>query len=362
MGFTGLSELLSEFPSRNILVVGDLMLDEYCRGHVERISPEAPVPILKAVSRELTLGGAANVVTNLCALGVSVSAVGVAGTDATGDQICGMLAELGTNPNGIVRESGRASTRKVRFVSLEHAQQVFRLDEETTSAVGGFAEERICQLVKEKASAAHAIICSDYRKGVLTERVLQAAFHEGQRNDVPVVVAPKDHDMRRYRGATVLMPNLREFQQISGEPLDNRERMEGAAARVMSALSLRAILITQGSHGMTLFEETANRLRRVDIPTVAKNVYDVTGAGDTAIAAFSAALAANAEYETGARIANIAAGIAVGKPGTASVSSAELQEHLCEQTLPKQEIYGPGPLLTSVPAGAQMAMWTARHR
>ena len=126
----------------------------------------------------MTLGGAANVVKNLRALGVGVSAVGVAGDDTTGDQISEMLAELGADPDGIVRDSGRTSlTRKVRFVSLEHAQQVFRLDEETNSAVGGFAEARVCQLLQEKASAAQAIVCSDYRKGVLTERVLQTAFH-----------------------------------------------------------------------------------------------------------------------------------------------------------------------------------------
>ena len=354
--------VLAAFPTRHLLVVGDLMLDEYCRGHVERISPEAPVPILNSVGRETTLGGAANVVKNLRALGVGVSTVGVTGDDATGEQIRGMLGVLGANGDGIVHDAGRVSTRKVRFVSVEHGQQVFRFDEESARPVQDGVEERICELIRDKAPGSHAIICSDYHKGVLTERVLQAAFCAGRDNKLPVIVAPKERDMRRYKGATILMPNLREFLQLSSLRLNGADWMCDAAARLMKYVGLEALLVTQGSQGMTLFKSEIGGLRRTDIPTVAKNVYDVTGAGDTAIAGFSAALASNADHETSARIANAAAGIVVGKQGTATVSIDELRDYLSEHGLQKQDAPAARPPLHAALAGLKIVTRAPRQR
>ena len=362
MGFTGLRGLLSEFPSRNILVVGDLMLDEYCRGHVERISPEAPVPVLVAVGRDAALGGAGNVVQNLRGLGVRVTTVGVVGEDITGDQIHAMLGALGADGDGIVRDPGRVSTRKVRFVSLEHGQQVFRLDEESTDALRGITEERIRRLIQERAPGTDAILCSDYRKGVLTERILRTAFHAGRENAVPVIVAPKDPILRKYKGASILMPNLREFQQLSGKRANDPHWMWTSAGRMIDFLGLEALLVTKGSQGMTLFEGGANGLCRVDLPTVAKNVFDVTGAGDTAIAAFAAALASNASHETAARLANVAAGIVVGKRGTASVSLEELENHLAEQHAPIQVLPIAQPHLRASSESLEGARRVARNR
>ncbi len=285
---------LEEFKNCRVLVVGDLMLDEYRRGHVERISPEAPVPILNIVSRDATLGGAGNVVKNLRSLNVGVSVVGVLGDDETAEQILKGLAALGVDGNGVVRDVRRVSTHKVRFVSLEHGQQVFRADEESAQEVGGQIEESIIRQVREMAAGARAIVCSDYLKGVLTYNVLQATFDAGRERKIPVIVAPKDGDARKYEGANVLMPNLKELSRLVGTPMNDDAWLVESARRLSRRLGLDALLVTRGSEGMTLFEEEEGGLHRVDIPTVARTIYDVTGAGDTALAAFAAGIAAGA--------------------------------------------------------------------
>jgi D-beta-D-heptose 7-phosphate kinase/D-beta-D-heptose 1-phosphate adenosyltransferase len=310
------------------LVVGDLMVDEYHRGHVERISPEAPVPIFSMVSRESTLGGAGNVVRNLRGLGVSVTVVGVLGEDKTAEQALDLLDAAGVDRSGVVCDSERRSTRKERFVSMEHDQQVFRADEETAQEVSGGIEGKIIRQVREKAMSAQVILCSDYLKGVLTTRVLRAAFEVGREQKVPVIVAPKDKEPQKYEGATILMPNLRELSRLVGTPMDDDAWLAGSAEYVAKRLGLEALLVTRGSEGMTLFEEKETMLRRVDIPTVARNVYDVTGAGDTALAAFAAGIAAGATREIAAHLANISAGVVVGKRGTATVTKDEILEYM----------------------------------
>lgn len=323
--------MLRAIQNCRILVVGDLMLDEYRRGHVERISPEAPVPVLNVVSRDAALGGAGNVVRNLRSLGAGVRVVGLLGDDATAEQIARSLAALGVSACGIVRDASRVSTRKVRFVSLEHGQQVFRADEETTREAGGEAEERLIRKVHEMAAGAQVILCSDYLKGALTPRVLQAAFAAGLEQDAPVIVAPKDREARKYQGASILMPNLRELSRLVGTPMDGDAWLCGSARQLAGQLGLAALLVTRGSEGMTLFESRAGGLGRVDIPTVARRIYDVTGAGDTALAAFAAAIAAGAPREEAAQLANVSAGIVVGKRGTANVTAEEILDYLEER-------------------------------
>lgn len=320
--------LLKAFGNLHVLVVGDLMVDEYHRGHVERISPEAPVPIFSMVSRESTLGGAGNVVRNLRGLGVSVTVVGVLGEDKTAEQALDLLDAAGVDRSGVVCDSERRSTRKERFVSMEHDQQVFRADEETAQEVSGGIEGKIIRQVREKAMSAQVILCSDYLKGVLTTRVLRAAFEVGREQKVPVIVAPKDKEPQKYEGATILMPNLRELSRLVGTPMDDDAWLAGSAEYVAKRLGLEALLVTRGSEGMTLFEEKETMLRRVDIPTVARNVYDVTGAGDTALAAFAAGIAAGATREIAAHLANISAGVVVGKRGTATVTKDEILEYM----------------------------------
>lgn len=319
--------LLERFNLCRVLVVGDLMLDHYRRGHMDRISPEAPVPILSVVTKDTTLGGAGNVVKNLRSLNVGVLVVGVLGTDDTGEEILEGLRSLQVSGDGVVRDRQRVSTRKVRYVSIEHGQQVFRADEEMAEEVSGEVEEKIIEQVGDRAADAQAILCSDYLKGVLTPRVLKAAFEAGRERKLPVIVAPKDKNLLKYDGASVLMPNVRELSRLVGTPVDGDGWLANSAEHLAERLRLEALLVTRGIAGMTLFERQERGLRRVDIPTVARSVYDVTGAGDTALAAFAAAIAAGTDRETAAHLANVAAGVVVGKPGTASVTSEEIVRH-----------------------------------
>jgi len=324
---------LENFSKCRVLVVGDLMLDEYRRGHVERISPEAPVPILSIVSREMTLGGAGNVARNLRSLHVSVSVIGVLGRDDTATRILAELNAIGAESSSVLYDTERISTRKIRYVSLEHDQQVFRADEEMTHAVSAKVETHLIDNIYHAARGAQIILCSDYLKGVLSERVLQAAFEAGRDQGIPVLVAPKDSNPAKYEWATILMPNLKEFARLAGTPGHGTAWLNESAQRLMRTHKLQAIVVTRGSEGMSLFELSGSEVRRVDIPTVARNIYDVTGAGDTAIATFAATIASGADRHTAALLANTAAGIVVGKHGTATVTVEELQDHLIEQEL-----------------------------
>jgi D-beta-D-heptose 7-phosphate kinase/D-beta-D-heptose 1-phosphate adenosyltransferase len=323
---------LHAFDRCRIAVIGDLMLDEYLWGHIERISPEAPVPILNIVRRESTLGGAGNVVENLRCLGVQVTAFGIVGHDETGRQVRDLLKTHGADLSGVVSDPSRRSTRKARLMSLEHGQQVFRLDEESVQPVLGEIEDRLVNLIRTETLEARAIVCSDYLKGVLTERVLSAAFAAARARGIPCIVGPKDSNSRKYLGANMLMPNVRELAQLAGTPVDGDEWLNDSAHRLVDRLRLDALIVTRGSEGMSLFENQGNTLRRVDTPTMARSVYDVTGAGDTAIATFAAAVASGSDCENAVRLANLAAGIKVGKRGTACVSVNELKESLAERT------------------------------
>lgn len=322
---------LEKLSANRILVIGDLMVDEYLWGHVERISAEAPVPVLKTVRRESTLGGAGNVVKNLRSLGTSVNVVGAVGEDGTAAQILEMLDLLNADAGGVVRDPHHASTLKTRLMSVEHGRQVFRLDEESARPIHGEVEGRLVRMIQEKVEGAQAIVCSDYLKGVLTTRVLEAAFAASHERGIPAIVAPKDKTPGKYAGANILMPNVKELAQLVGTRPDGSDWLTDSARRLTEMLSLQALVVTRGSEGMSLFEPGRTGLRRVDIPTMARSVYDVTGAGDTALATFAAAVASGADYETAAHVANIAAGIVVGKRGTAAVTVEEIRDHFEEQ-------------------------------
>jgi D-beta-D-heptose 7-phosphate kinase / D-beta-D-heptose 1-phosphate adenosyltransferase len=326
------SRFLNGLSGGRVLVVGDLMLDEYLWGHVERISPEAPVPVLNLIRRESMLGGAGNVVRNLRSLGANATVVGAVGDDGTGERLVELLDALGADASGVVRDPHRTSTRKTRLVSLEHGQQVFRLDEESAQAVYGEVEDRLVRAIHEKVEGAQAIVCSDYLKGALTERVLQAAFAAARERGIPAIVAPKDKKPAKYAGASILIPNVKELGELAGTRPDGSDWLTDSARRLTEALGLQALVVTRGGDGMSLFEPGRAGLRRVDIPTVAQSVYDVTGAGDTALAAFAAAVASGADYEAAARLANVAAGIVVGKRGTATVTVEEIRDHANEKS------------------------------
>lgn len=325
-----LADLIDAFATCKVLVVGDLMLDDYLWGHIERISPEAPVPVLNLVRHESSLGGAGNVMRNLRSLGAQVIAMGVVGLDSGGEQILELLDVLGIEADGVIRDPYRKSTLKTRLMSLEHGQQVFRLDEESVHAVGGETEARLVDLISTKVTEVQAILCSDYLKGILTPRVLQAIFASARRQQIPTVVAPKDSDPEKYRGATILIPNVHELARLVGTRVDGNDWLSDSARRLVERLDLRALVVTKGRDGMSLFEPSKTGLRRIDVSTVARSVYDVTGAGDTAAVAFTLGVAVGADHQSAVHLANIAAGIVVGKRGTAFVTLEEMREQVSE--------------------------------
>jgi rfaE bifunctional protein kinase chain/domain len=337
-----LSSTLDAFPACRIAVVGDLMLDEYLWGHIERISPEAPVPILSVTHRTSTLGGAGNVAENLRHWGAEVTLIGLVGSDETASQLYDLLQSHGVDAKGVLTDPLRKTTRKARLMSVEHGQQVFRLDEESTITVKGEIENSLIGAIRKMDQNVQAIVCSDYLKGVLSEKVLDAVFEVARSRGIRSIVAPKDSNAEKYRGAGILMPNSTELRQMTPQRANqdsNQEAWLDASARsLVEVLALEALLVTRGSEGMSLFENSQSGLRRVDIPTMARSVYDVTGAGDTAIAAFSAAVASGADLGAAAQLANLSAGIKVGKRGTACVDLEEIRASLKEVRAPHDSV------------------------
>jgi len=327
------SALLKSLKHCRIAVIGDLMLDEYLWGHIERISPEAPVPILNVVRRESVLGGAGNVAVNLRSLGTEATVFGVVGQDEIGRKTCDLLRSHGVDIGGVISDPNRKSTRKARLMSIEHGQQVFRLDEESTQPIFAEVEDRLVTLLQTEVVNCEAVVCSDYMKGVLTNRVLSAAFTATREHGIAGIVDPKGSNAQKYSGASVLMPNVRELAQLVGTHVDGDRWLNDSARSLIERLDLEALVVTRSCEGMALFESVGSDVRRVDIPTTAHSVYDVTGAGDTATATLAAAIASGSDRDTAARLANLAAGIKVGKRGTACVSAKELIECMSKERL-----------------------------
>jgi D-beta-D-heptose 7-phosphate kinase/D-beta-D-heptose 1-phosphate adenosyltransferase len=308
---------------RRVLVVGDVILDRYVVGSVERISPEAPVPVMRWLREESRAGGAANVVHNLVALGLRASVVSAIGDDAAGDALAELMAGWGVDPGGLVRVPGRPTVEKTRF--LARHQQVLRLDREDDSPVPAGAAEAALERALGALDATDAVVVSDYAKGLLDRRILGPLLETARRRGKPVVVDPKVRHFGLYAPATVITPNTLEAAGATGLEVRGDEDAIGAARVILERLAVDAVLITRGEHGMMLLERGAPpRL----IHTRAREVYDVTGAGDTVVAALAAALAAGVPLAEGAELANAAAAVAVGKLGTVAVSFEELRTTL----------------------------------
>ena len=301
------------------LVVGDLMLDEYLWGKAERISPEAPVQVVEVVSEDLRLGGAGNVVHNLVALGASVSICSVIGADENGALLRRAFQVKGVDLSGLFEDPERRTSKKTRVIAAN--QQIVRIDRETRSPIGAGCQEAILQFLKARCESFDVIVVSDYLKGVLTPEVLSALCQAGRRFSIPVVVDPKGNDYGKYRGATLLTPNRKEAEIASGVDIADLESLERAADGLLSGLDLDALLVTRSEAGMSLFQKLGTA---VHIPTVAREVFDVTGAGDTVISVLSLGLACGLALPEAAWVANVAAGIAVGKLGTSTVSPQEI--------------------------------------
>jgi D-beta-D-heptose 7-phosphate kinase/D-beta-D-heptose 1-phosphate adenosyltransferase len=301
------------------LVIGDLMLDEYLWGRTERISPEAPVQVVDVMREDVRLGGAGNVVNNLVALGCQVAVASVIGGDDNGTQLLHAFTGLGVDTTGIIEDPLRRTSKKTRVLASH--QQIVRIDRETREALRPACEERLCAAVSSLAKTCQVILVSDYLKGVLTPAVLQAIMAAGRSCGIPVVVDPKGNDYRKYAGATLLTPNRKEAEAASGVTISDTESLAAAAERIIDQADLQALLITRSEEGMSLFDPHGHADH---IPTVAREVFDVTGAGDTVLATLGLALACGMPMVEAARVANVAAGIAVGKLGTSTVAPVEI--------------------------------------
>ena len=313
-----LLELL-EAPSRRrlrIAIVGDAMLDVYLRGDVERISPEAPVPVVRVKERKHALGGAANVAQNAAALGARTELVAALGDDAAGQQLQGMLEALGSDPRGLIR-TARPTTTKTRVVA--RGQQVVRVDEEVDADLVGAEVEALHAAVARAVGEADALVLEDYNKGVLVESVIHAAMAAARARRIPVVVDPKYRNFFAYGGATIFKPNRRELEAALGAAVD-LDHPEALPA-VLGRLGAERLLLTLSERGMALIEPDGAIAR---IPTTAREVFEVVGAGDTVTAYLAGMLAAGATAFEAAVVANFAAGVEVGKAGAATVSPDEV--------------------------------------
>ncbi|HMD35098.1 MAG TPA: D-glycero-beta-D-manno-heptose-7-phosphate kinase [Vicinamibacterales bacterium] len=316
------SDLIARFDGVGILVVGDVMLDRFIVGRVTRISPEAPVPVVQFQSEHVRLGGAANVAHNLAALGARTSLVGLVGADAAADRLRDHLAAARVNVDGLVVDASRPTTEKVRVVT-ERNQQVARIDYERDADAAGDVERRIVARVKQESARAGAILASDYLKGAITRPVIEAAL-AARTAGAPLIVDPKIPHLACYAGATLVTPNHHEAETATHIRIRTDDDAHAAARAFRKAAGCEAVLITRGEHGMWLSDATADG----SIDAIAREVADVTGAGDTVVATLALAMAAGASLAEAALLANHAAGIVVGKFGTATVTRGELLESL----------------------------------
>ncbi|MFZ5906422.1 MAG: D-glycero-beta-D-manno-heptose-7-phosphate kinase [Nitrospirota bacterium] len=311
------SKILSSFKKKRILVVGDIILDRYIWGKVSRISPEAPVPVVEVTDEDFLLGGASNVAHNIVSLGGGVTLAGVAGNDRGGEILRKMLDEKNIQHEGVLWTS-RPTTMKTRVIA--HSQQVVRFDREEKNKVDGKLSARLMRHLQQAVPAHDAVIISDYRKGVVTSELVREIMRLARPRGIFVSVDPKVGHFHCYRHVSLITPNLQEAAAASGTEIRDEKSLMNAGRALLKKLPCGAVLITRGEHGMSLFTKD----KAVHIPTVAKNVYDVTGAGDTVIAVFTLAHASGAGLEKAAVIANHAAGIVVGEVGTAVITPEQL--------------------------------------
>jgi D-beta-D-heptose 7-phosphate kinase/D-beta-D-heptose 1-phosphate adenosyltransferase len=314
-------DLIGRFAGLSVLVVGDVMLDRFIVGRVTRISPEAPVPIVRFESEHTCLGGAANVAHNIASLGGRASLVGIVGTDAAAALLHAQLESAGIDAGGLVADMARPTTEKVRVVT-ERNQQVARIDYERDADAGGDIERALVAQVERLAGGTRAVLVSDYLKGTITRPVVEALLRSAKASGgrVPLIVDPKIPHLACYAGATLITPNHHEAEVATHLRVRTDEEARRAAHDFRARAQCGGVLITRGEHGMWLSEPAAEG----SIPALAREVSDVTGAGDTVVATLSLALAAGATTAEAAAIANQAAGIVVGRFGPATLTAAEL--------------------------------------
>lgn len=310
---------ISKFDRCNLLVVGDLMLDEYLWGEVDRISPEAPVQVVSIKNEDYAMGGAGNVVNNIVALGAKVTAAGVIGTGRNGQILLDKFKDLGVDTAGIVQEPGMPTTQKTRIIASH--QHVLRIDRETDKTISDSTIDKITRFIEDKIADVDVVLISDYGKGLITKTLLSRLISAAQKHKKITIADPKGLDFSKYSGVSLLTPNKKEAALASGVDIVNESSLEIAANKILQNVHLDKLLITCGKDGMVLFERNRSPYR---VSAEARQVFDVSGAGDTVLSVFGLAIASGASFKNAMSIANTAAGIVVGKVGTATLSRQEL--------------------------------------
>uniref|UniRef100_Q02BL0 RfaE bifunctional protein n=1 Tax=Solibacter usitatus (strain Ellin6076) TaxID=234267 RepID=Q02BL0_SOLUE len=325
-----LSAALRRFPGQQILVIGDVILDRYWWGDASRLSPEAPVPVVRKQRCTLRPGGAANTAANLAALGARPFLVGLVGIDQEAGQLRETLAECGVAADSLIAEPGRQTTSKTRVIASH--QQIVRVDEEDTSPISAEAGIRALETITGYLPAAGAVVISDYAKGFLTPSLLAAVIAAAEAAGKRVFVDPKGADFHRYQGCFLLKPNRLELSILSGLPVRNHQETLAAGSHLSAAMPGAMILVTEGPEGMTLF---AGARPLEQLASAPRQVFDVTGAGDTVLAALSLAISAGAPYRDAMELASEAAAIAISTVGTAVVTLPQLETVLQERIRPQ---------------------------
>ncbi len=316
-------DLIHRFQKARLLVIGDLMLDEFIWGDVSRISPEAPVPVVWERRHSFMPGGASNVASNIAALGGEVTLCGVIGTDEPGRRLKELLKKRGVRLQSVVTDRHRPTTLKTRVVA--HHQQLVRIDREFQGPIAPSLSRTLLSSVRKLLKKVDAVILEDYGKGVVTAPLIREVVALAKKYSRIVTVDPKEEHFDQYRGVTILTPNRKEAYGAVGEKDPSQVPLQKIGKEILRRLKCQAVLITLGEDGMALFEKNGKVTR---IPTVAQEVFDVSGAGDTVIATFTTALAAGATMVDAASLSNVAAGIVVGKVGIATVTARELSERI----------------------------------
>ncbi len=328
-----LQKILPHFQGKKILVLGDLMLDEHIWSKVRRISPEAPVPIAEVEKITHVPGGCGNVAANIKALGGEPILISTIGKDTSGQKLIQALKKLKIKTSYIIKTSSRPTILKSRVIA--HPQQVVRVDREKKAPLDAATEKKILQQIKKNLPACQGIILSDYGKGILSDSVCQTIIRQAKTLNIPVSVDPKGMDYSKYQGATIITPNLMEAESASQIKTSEPSHLVAAGTKLLLKCRTKYFLITRGSEGMSLFSKSA---KPIHIPALAKEVFDITGAGDTVISALTLALASKAPINDAVILSNFAASIAVGKIGTQPVYKEELKEVLENIAFPHQKI------------------------
>jgi D-beta-D-heptose 7-phosphate kinase/D-beta-D-heptose 1-phosphate adenosyltransferase len=321
--------LLERIHGCPVAVLGDLMLDEYLFGEVNRISPEAPVPIVRVRREKAVLGGAANVAANLKALGAEPLLLGMLQQDSAGERMLGLLGQLGIATGTLIFDPERPTIIKTRVVGQQ--QQMLRIDREEPGLPGERVLAELRARLAETLPKAKALVISDYAKGAVSAPVMDVVREQCARHGLPWIVDPKPAHRELYRGATLMTPNTKETSELARKPAKTDEEVGEAGRELMAELGLQGLLVTRSEKGMALFAPDGDHRAPWMIPTMAQEVFDVSGAGDTVIAAFSAAIGSGADWRDAAMLANAAAGVVVGKMGTATVNPREILDHFRDQ-------------------------------